>query len=55
MSNSILFTSTELKVIPGEDKETNPFRFGKAVASWIAKSLSEVGYETNVFSENWGW
>lgn len=55
MSNSILFTSTELKVIEREDEKTNPFRFGKSVADWIAISLSEKGFTTEVCAEDRGW
>ncbi len=55
MSQSFWFKSSELKVIPGEDEETNPLRFGKSVANWIAESLDQNGFETSVYPEDWGW
>lgn len=53
MSQSFCFKSSELKVIPGEDEEANPLRFGKSVAEWISDSLNQKGYETSVNAEDW--
>jgi hypothetical protein len=55
MSQSFWFKSPELKVMPGEDEETNPFRFGKSVANWIATELENNGFDTFVCPEDWGW
>lgn len=55
MDNLYWFKSSVLKVIQGEDEETNPNRFGKGVASWIAEAFKSEGYKTEVFAEDWGW
>jgi hypothetical protein len=44
------------KVEPGEDRETNPGRFGRAFASWLAGRLRVHGEPVeDVFGEDWGW
>lgn len=55
MDNLFWFKSSELKIIKGEDEETNPMRYGKSVANWISESLNEKGYESDVWAEDWGW
>ncbi len=42
-------------MIPGEDQETNPMRFGKAVAEWISEELRSNGFSGEVSPEDWGW
>jgi hypothetical protein len=49
------FTSDLFEVEQGEDEETNPGCFGKALAEWLAVKLSTFGYETHVIPEDWGW
>jgi hypothetical protein len=50
------FKSSLFKVEPGEDEETNPLRFGRQLAHWLAKSLGGAGYpETEPIAEDWGW
>jgi hypothetical protein len=40
----------------GEDRETNPGIFGKALALWIAEQLRTAGFMTGeVFAEDFGW
>jgi len=43
-------------VEPGEDAETNPGRYGRAMARWVADKLRERGQSVEeVFGEDWGW
>ena len=42
-------------MIPGEDEETNPLRYGKSIANWISDGLNAVGFSTVVNPEDWGW
>ncbi len=55
MKSSFWFKSTWLKVIPGEDEETNPYRFGKSLAEWLVDSLRGKGFEASFYPEDWGW
>jgi len=55
MSHSFTFKSSELKVIVGEDEETNPFRFGKSVVLWLNEELIKKGFDASISSEDWGW
>jgi hypothetical protein len=55
MDHSFIFKSTELGVIPGEDEETNPLRYGKSIANWISDGFNAVGFSTVVNPEDWGW
>jgi hypothetical protein len=44
------------KVEPGEDRETNPGRYGRAFANWLAEKLRTYGEPVEeVFGEDWGW
>jgi hypothetical protein len=36
------FESSAFPVIPGEDDETNPGIYGKALAQWLAEQLRET-------------
>jgi hypothetical protein len=41
---------------PGEDAETNPGRYGKALAEWISTALNARGVDVEgVIPEDWGW
>jgi hypothetical protein len=42
-SDHVTFTSSAFPVEPGEDEETNPGIFGKALASWVAQKLRDRG------------
>jgi hypothetical protein len=50
------FESTAFAVVEGEDTETNPGIFGKALAEWLSARLNERGVKANPpFAEDWGW
>lgn len=52
----LLFESSAFAPIPGEDRETNPGVFGKALALWLAKQLTAAGFTPGeVFAEDFGW
>jgi len=49
-------TSRHFKVEPGEDEETNPGRFGKAFAAWVAAQLKSRGEPVeSIVPEDFGW
>ncbi|MET0210591.1 MAG: hypothetical protein ABW220_16205 [Burkholderiaceae bacterium] len=50
------FESTAFPAIEGEDAETNPGIFGKALAEWLATTLASHGTATEgVIAEDFGW
>ena len=50
------FESSAFPVIPGEDEETNPGIYGKALAQWLAEHLRAAGFPAgNVIAEDFGW
>jgi hypothetical protein len=50
------FESSAFAVAPGEDEETNPGIYGKALASWLAEQLRSAGFSTgDVIAEDFGW
>jgi hypothetical protein len=50
------FESSAFTVIPGEDAETNPGIYGKALAGWISDHLRLAGVSAgNVIPEDFGW
>jgi len=52
----VTFTSDFFKPIAGEEGETNPGRFGKALAQWLAAQLKERGVSVEgVIPEDFGW
>ena len=56
MGPQVTFTTDFFKPIPGEDEQTNPGRFGKALAEWLAKRLKERGMPVEgVIPEDFGW
>ncbi len=57
MNRQIKFTSSKFPPVPGEDEETNPGRFGKALAAWIREKLIAQGYAISEepIPEDWGW
>lgn len=56
MSSQVTFTTDFFKPIPGEDEQTNPARFGKALAEWLAERLKERGMPVEgVIPEDFGW
>ncbi len=53
---SFCFTSSLFNIEPGEDEETNPYRYGKQLAYWIGDGLSKIGYsDVEIIPEDWGW
>ena len=52
----VTFTSEFFKPSSGEDEQTNPGRFGKALAEWLAERLKERGVSIEgVIPEDFGW
>ncbi|MFZ6749922.1 hypothetical protein [Undibacterium sp. Ren11W] len=52
----ITFKTDFFKPISGEDKETNPGRFGKALAQWLTEHLKLRGVAVEgVIPEDFGW
>jgi hypothetical protein len=50
------FESSAFPVIPGEDEETNPGIYGKALAQWLADQLRLAGFfPGEVIGEDFGW
>ena len=50
------FESSAFSVVPGEDEETNPGIYGKALALWLAEQLRLAGMNAGeVFAEDFGW
>ena len=43
-SPHLIFKSDAFTPIPGEDEETNPGIFGKALVEWLAQTLTARGY-----------
>jgi hypothetical protein len=55
-SDHVVFRSSHFAVEPGEDRETNPGIYGKALASWIAERLRTrgVAVEAAIVAEDFG-
>lgn len=50
------FDSSAFAVVPGEDAETNPGVYGKALALWLAEQLRTAGLSVgDVIAEDFGW
>jgi hypothetical protein len=50
------FASSEFAIIPGEDSETNPEIYGKALATWLSQQLRSKGIPAGeAFAEDFGW
>jgi hypothetical protein len=50
------FESSAFAVIPGEDEETNPGIYGKALAQWLCAQLRASGFSAgDAFAEDFGW
>jgi hypothetical protein len=55
-SEMLSFESTAFPVAEGEDDETNPGIFGKALAEWLWSCLKDRGVPVKTpFAEDWGW
>ncbi len=56
MGPQVTFYSEFFKPVPGEDDQTNPGRFGKSLAEWLAERLKERGVTVEgVIPEDFGW
>jgi hypothetical protein len=50
------FKSDAFPIEPGEDEQTNPGIFGKALATWIGEQLRAAGTPAgDAFAEDFGW
>jgi hypothetical protein len=50
------FESSAFAVASGEDQETNPGVYGKALAQWLAEQLRAAGVSVgDVIAEDFGW
>ncbi|MGH7484075.1 MAG: hypothetical protein ACREMY_00550 [bacterium] len=50
------FESSAFAVAPGEDEETNPGVYGKALAQWLTEQLRAAGFSVgHVIPEDFGW
>lgn len=50
------FESSAFAIVPGEDEQTNPGIYGKALAQWIAEQLATRGFSVgDVIAEDFGW
>jgi hypothetical protein len=55
-SSALEFESCAFAVIPGEDAETNPGIYGKALAQWLCAQLRASGLPAeDAFAEDFGW
>jgi len=56
MSPLLEFESSAFPIMPGEDEETNPGIYGKALAQWLSTQLRASGFPTgDAFAEDFGW
>lgn len=54
--HQVTFTSDFFKPVAGEEEETNPGRFGRALAEWLAAQLKKRGVSVEgVIPEDFGW
>jgi hypothetical protein len=52
----LTFSSSAFPIAPGEDTETNPGIYGKALAQWLSKQLGAQGLACGeAFAEDFGW
>jgi len=56
MNPQVTFQTDFFKPITGEEEETNPGRYGKALAQWLVERLKERGVTVEaVIPEDFGW
>jgi hypothetical protein len=55
-SDHVVFRSSGFPVEPGEDRQTNPGIYGKALAAWVAQKLRArgVAIEDEIIAEDFG-
>lgn len=55
-STLLEFTSKAFPIEVGEDEETNPGIYGRALARWLGEQLQQRGMPAGeVFAEDFGW
>lgn len=56
MDTKYWFRSALFEIQPGEDEETNPACYGKALGNWLCLKFKDLGYEVEeLIAEDWGW
>jgi hypothetical protein len=51
----LIFESSAFPPAPGEDEETNPGIYGRALSEWLAEELRRAGYEVKrLVAEDFG-
>ena len=56
LGNGYWFKSPLFEVELGEDKNTNPFCYGKQLSDWIKGKFTDLGYPVEeVIEEDWGF
>jgi len=56
LGSGYTFRSSLFEIERDEDEETNPRRYGRALARWLASRLQECGYPgAEAVPEDWGW
>lgn len=56
MQRQLTFSASCFPIEPGEDRETNPGLYGKALAHWLAGQLQRRGMAPEgVIAEDFGW
>lgn len=55
-SERLVFSSSAFQPVAGEDDDTNPGIFGRALAEWLAQTLPAAGLDAGeVMPEDFGW
>jgi hypothetical protein len=55
ISDHVIFTSPLFPIEPGEDSETNPGIYGRALAAWVAQTLQSRGVAIDgIIAEDFG-
>lgn len=55
ISDHVVFSSSHFPIVPGEDEETNPGIYGKALADWVARQLRLRGVPVEtIIAEDFG-
>ena len=56
MRSHVEFRSNAFPANPGDDDETNPSRFGRRLAEFLAEQLAQSGFAVRTIgAEDWGW
>jgi hypothetical protein len=56
IAHQLWFKAEQFQIEPGEDEQTNPLCFGKALATWLRGKLTSEGHTVEeVIAEDWGW